>query len=76
MGDSFLSPETDTTPLTQWVEMTGVDTQTKEEVSGLTVYPAHTSKYGETLFAESTCRTLYTRTSVEHLTHYPDMIPG
>lgn len=56
MGGSFLSPETDTTPLTQWVEMSdpGVDTKTKEEVSGSTVYPALASKYGENLFAEST----------------------
>lgn len=54
----------------------GVDTKTKEDVSGLPVYPALASKYGENLFAETTRRTLYTRTSVDHLTHYPDMIPS
>lgn len=44
------------TPLTQGVEMSdpGVDSKTKEEVSGSTVYPALASQYGENLFVETT----------------------
>lgn len=44
-------------PITWWVEMSdlGLNTKTKEEVSDLTMCPVLRDKYGEKLFAESTC---------------------